>query len=126
MKYLLVSALVIPLLTGCASFSLFGDKVKPVEIQTTAVERTRLNIPHPAPLSIAPVEWILITPENSERVFAELKAKNVDLVLIGLTDNSYESLSVTMAELRNFIISQRQIIIKYQEYYEPKKTEDKK
>ena len=112
------------LLTGCASFSLFGDRVKPVEIQTKAVERTRLNIPHPAPLSANPVEWILITPENAEEVFAKLKEKNIDLVLFGLTDDGYESLSITMAELRNYIATQRQIIIKYKEYYEPEKSKD--
>jgi hypothetical protein len=118
--------LVASLLSGCASFSLFGSRVKPVEVQVKAVERTRLNIPHPGPLSAKPVEWILITPENAERVFAELKEKNVDLVLFGLTDDGYESLSVIMAELRNYIATQRQIIIKYQEYYEPEKSEEKK
>jgi hypothetical protein len=61
----------------------------------------------------------LITPANAEKVFSELKEKNVDLVLFGLTDDGYESLSVTMAELRNYIAAQRQIIIKYREYYEP-------
>ena len=118
--------LVSSLLTGCASFSLFGERVKPVEIQTKAVERTRLNIPHPAPLSANPVEWVLITPENAEEVFAKLKEKNIDLVLFGLTDDGYESLSITMAELRNYIATQRQIIIKYKEYYEPEKSEETK
>jgi hypothetical protein len=105
---------------------LFGERVKPVEIQTKAVERTRLNIPHPAPLSANPVEWVLITPENAEEVFAKLKEKNIDLVLFGLTDDGYESLSITMAELRNYIATQRQIIIKYKEYYEPEKSEETK
>jgi hypothetical protein len=118
--------LVASLLSGCASFSLFGSRVKPVEVQVKAVERTRLNIPHPEPLSAKPVEWIVITPENAEQVFAELKEKNVDLVLFGLTDDGYESLAVTMAELRNYIAAQRQIIIKYKEYYEPEKSEEKK
>jgi len=113
--------LVASLLSGCASFSLFGDRVKPVEIQTKAVERTRLNLPDPAPLKSNPVEWILITPANAEQVFAQLKEKNADLVLFGLTDDGYESLSVTIAELRNYIAAQRQIIIKYREYYEPAK-----
>ena len=97
-----------------------------MEVQVKAVERTRLNIPHPEPLSAKPIEWILITPENANEVFAKLKEKNVDLVLFGLTDNGYESLSVTMAELRNYIATQRQIIIKYKEYYEPEKTDEKK
>jgi hypothetical protein len=118
--------LVASLLSGCASFSLFGNRVKPVQIETKAVERTRLNLPDPAPLSLKPIEWILITPANAEQIFAELKAKDADLVLFGLTDDGYESLSMTMAEIRNFIASQRQIIIKYKEYYEPEKKEETK
>ena len=114
--------LVASLLSGCASFGLFGARTKPVEIEIKAAERTRLNLPDPAPLRNAPVEWILVTPANAEQVFANLKAKNVDLVLFGLTDDGYESLSVTMAELRNHIATQRQIIIKYREYYEPDKS----
>ena len=114
------------LLTGCASFNLFGSRVKPVEIQTKAVERTPLNLEAPAPLKSKPVEWILITPQNAEEVWTKLREKNADLVLFGLTDDGYEELSMTMAELRNYIAAQRQIIIKYKEYYEPEKTEEKK
>ncbi len=113
------------LLTGCASFNLFGNRVKPVEIQTKAVERTPLNLDAPAPLKSKPVEWILITPQNAEEVWAKLREKNADLVLFGLTDDGYEELSMTMAELRNYIAAQRQVIIKYKEYYEPKKDETK-
>jgi hypothetical protein len=114
------------LLSGCASFSLFGSRVKPVEIQTKAVERTRLDLPIPTPLSPKPVEWFLITPQNAEEVWAKLKEKNADIVLFGLTDDGYEELAMTMAELRNYIAAQRQIIIKYKEYYEPSKDEEKK
>jgi hypothetical protein len=121
-----INLLLVVSLSGCASFSLFGNRVKPVQIETKAVERTRLNLPDPAPLSPKPIEWILITPANAEQVFADLKAKNADMVLFGLTDDGYESLAITMAELRNLIASQRQIIVKYKEYYEPEKTEEKK
>lgn len=113
------------LLSGCASFSLFGSRVKPVEVQTKAVERTRLDIPDPAPLKPRAVEWILVTPGNAEKVWADLREKNTDLVLFALTDDGYEELAMTMAELRSFIASQRQIIIKYKEYYEPPVQEKK-
>jgi hypothetical protein len=39
-------------------------------------------------------------------------------VLFGLTDDGYETLSLTMAELRNFIAQQRAVTTKYREYYE--------
>ena len=80
----------------------------------------------PTPLEVRKIEWVLITPENADEVWKKLKEKNVDLVLLGLTDDGYETLAITMAELRNRIAEQRQIIIKYKEYYEPEKKEDKK
>jgi hypothetical protein len=115
----LIPILLLPLLSGCASFSLFGKKVDPVEIKTTAVERVPLNLREPAPLSPRSPQWIIITPENADKVWQDLASKNSNLVLIALTDKGYEELSVTMAEIRNFINMQRQIIIKYKEYYEP-------
>jgi hypothetical protein len=123
----LLIPIILPLfVSGCASFSLFGDKVKPVEIQTKAVERTRLNLPEPAPLQSRELTWIVVTPENAEQVFADLKSKNVDLVLFAITDEGYEQLALTMAEIRNYISSQRAILLKYKEYYEPNKSTNEK
>ena len=80
----------------------------------------------PNPVSIKTIEWIIITPENAEQIWAKLKESNTDIVLLGLTDNGYEQLAVTIAELRNMIATQRQIIIKYKEYYEPENKEETK
>jgi hypothetical protein len=113
------------LLSGCASFSLFGEREKPITIETKAVERTPLNLQPPPPLSPRTTRWIVITPENADKVWEDLKAKNIDLVLFAITDDGYEELAVTMAEIRNYINAQRQIIIKYQEYYEPDNSKKK-
>jgi len=107
------------LLSGCASFSLFGEREKPITVETKAVERIPLNLAQPTPLSPRPTRWIVITPENAEKVWQELRSKNTDLVLFAVTDEGYEELAGTMAEIRSFINAQRQIIIKYKEYYEP-------
>jgi hypothetical protein len=95
-------------------------------VQTKAVERTRLNLADPAPLKGRELSWIVITPENAEEVWKKLKEENTDLVLFAITDDGYEQLALTMAELRNFIASQKAIIVKYKEYYEPPKTSDSK
>ena len=92
---------------------------------TKPVERTPLNIVEPAPLSLKPFEWTIITKENAAEVFAKLEANNDSIVLFGLTDEGYQQLSMTIAEMRTLIATQRQIIIKYKEYYEPKKEETK-
>lgn len=105
----------------------FGWKsTEPIEVRTKATERARLNLADPTPLQPRVPKWILVTPENAEQVFNSLKEQNVDMVLFALTDEGYEELALNMAELRNFIASQRAIIIKYKEYYEPSKETNSK
>jgi len=123
-RHLLI-ATTLPLISGCASFG-WTSSVKPIEVQTKAVERTRLNLADPAPLKGRELSWIIITPENAEEVWKKLKESNTDVVLFAITDDGYEQLALTMAELRNFIAQQRAIIVKYKEYYEPPKTPDSK
>lgn len=118
----------IPLLiSGCSALSWFKStpEVKQIEIKKTEVERTRLNLKDPKPLNKHEIKWIVITPENAEKIWNDLRESNTDLVLIGLTDDGYEQLAISIAEIRNFIAQQRAIIIKYKEYYEPAKEEVK-
>lgn len=119
----LLIAITLPLvLSGCGSFGWKG--VQPVEIQKRAVERTPLNLPDPAPPRAREMEWIIITPDNAAATWQRLRDANTDVVLFALTDDGYETLALTMAELRNFIAQQRGIILKYREYYEPKKADE--
>ena len=120
MRNLILILLVTVNLQGCALLA--WNAVKPVEIQKKAVERTPLNLADPPPLKPGAPMWLVITPENQERVFADLKAKNVDLVLFALTDDGYEELAVDIAQIRAFIAQQREIIARYREYYEPTKS----
>lgn len=66
-----------------------------------------------------------MTPANQEEIFKKIEEKGADPVIFGLTSDGYQALAVTIAELRNMINMQRNIIIKYKEYYEPKKEEKK-
>jgi hypothetical protein len=115
-RWIIIAAAAISL-QGCA---LLGWKSEePIRIEKKAADRTPLNLPLPAPLKPTAPQWIVITPENAAQVWAELKKRNVDLVLFALTDDGYEELAVDAANIRNFIATQREIIIKYRDYYEP-------
>lgn len=122
-RHLLI-LLTIPLISGCVSLG--WKSPEPVVIKKESVERTRLNLADPTPLKSRSPKWVVITPENADKVWKDLKEQKVDLVLFALTDEGYEELAVTMAELRNFINTQRTIILKYKEYYEPVKTDNVK
>ena len=104
------------LISGCTSFG--WKSVEPVTIQKKAVERQKLNLSSPQPLQPRSPKWFIVTPENVEQVWKDLKEKNVDLALFALTDEGYEELAVNIAELRNFIHQQRLIILQYKKYYE--------
>ena len=112
--------LVATLLTGCFSF---GNRSQPIDIRTQEMERTRLDLPFPAPLSVSPVQWIIVTPDNIDAVWERLESDGKHLVLFAITSEGYEELSMSMSEIRNYIATQRQIIVKYKEYYEPAQEE---
>ena len=120
---LTTSLLLVTSLSGCASFDFLGKREKPIEITTKAADKTPLDIPDPDPLRLKPIEWILVTPGNQEEIFKKLEEKGTDPVVFSLTPDGYQALAVTISELRNLINTQRNIIIKYKEYYEPKKEE---
>lgn len=112
------------MLSGCASLPdwMTGrKKVEPIVVQTKPLEKTPLALENPQPLRLQHVEWIVITPENWEEVFKQMQSKDQNLVLFGLTSDGYQSLSLNIAELRNMLNTQRIIIEKYKEYYEPAK-----
>lgn len=118
---------VLLLTSGCGVFNPFSrPEVKQVEIQTKVVERTRLNLKLPPPLEARSMDWYVVTPENVDEIWNKLKEQEKTLVLFALTDDGYEQLSLTIAEVRNIINSQRVILLKYREYYEPQEVKETK
>jgi hypothetical protein len=113
-------------LAGCASLNLFGSREKPITVSTVPVEKTPLALPDPPPLRTKPIEWVIITPDNADAVWSRIAEDDDDVVVFALTADGYQQLAVTIAELRNLIATQRVIIQKYREYYEPGKPVDKK
>jgi chemotaxis signal transduction protein len=72
------------------------------------------------------MDWYVVTPENIDEIWNKLKEQEKTLVLFALTDDGYEQLSLTIAEVRNIINSQRVILLKYREYYEPQEVKETK
>ena len=105
------------LISGCSS-------VKQLEIFKTEVPREPLALPQPLTPKLEEIKWTIITSENADEVFEKLKAGGVDPVLFGLTDDGYEALSKNFAQIRAYMIKQRQVINEYKEYYEPETTKE--
>tara|TARA_A100000164_G_C21902461_1_gene771235 strand:- start:654 stop:1169 length:516 start_codon:yes stop_codon:yes gene_type:complete len=108
------------------SLSACGTPVKKIEVLSTPLERVPLNLPKVDELNLDTVDWILVTPENAEKVWKDLEKKKFDIVLFGLTDRGYEDLSVNIAKIKQMVIQQKSVIAAYKKYYESQTEEIEK
>ena len=95
-------------------------------IKPVIVEKPALIVPKPRPVKSELVSFIVITKDNMEDKFKELGKSENDVVVFALTDDSYKALSLSVADLRRYIIQQNAVIKAYKEYYEPVKDNIKK
>jgi hypothetical protein len=117
---ILLSSLLLIALTGCS----FLPKVKTIETVKVAVEKPALNLPNPQSLSLKKVEWVVVTRENAEAVFADLEKQGKAIALFAMTTDGYEALALNIADIKGYLATQKEIIIQYRKYYEPKKEEE--
>ena len=110
-KNFLLVILVAVFLNGCSS-------VQKLDIFKTEVKREPLALTLPEPLKVEELKWYIVNSENAAEVLDKIKKGGDDPVVFGLTDEGYESLTKNFAQIRAYIIKQREIIKKYQEYYE--------
>ena len=117
MKKLIILLPVLALfLVGCA-----GKEVQPeskVVIQKVIEKKLPLNIANPEPLNLDHVEWVIVTRENIEEVWAEIEADNEGVALFALRDGEYENLALNIVEIRKQLGEYVIILKKYKEYYE--------
>ena len=89
-----------------------------MDIFTTEVERTPLNLKTPTPPELEKLKWIIITSDNADEVMAKLEEQGIDPVLWGLTDKDFELLAKNFARIRNQLKITNDLLDKYKEYYE--------
>ena len=112
MRTLIVAVLGLALLAGCTSTP------RQIEISAKPISKPNLILPPAQQLNLKDVEWVIITQENAEEVFAQLLKDKKDPMLIGLTDEGYEILSLNYSDIMAYIQQQNAIIKAYRNYYE--------
>jgi len=129
-KLLLVS-LLLPLLSSCTSFSLFGKKepIVPEPIVVTQTEYLYREVPlqsRPKPVTLYDIEFYAVTNENIEEFLERFEKDNGDVVFFAISVPDYENIALNMGELRRFIESQTAIIVYYEENVnkQPEQTDD--
>ena len=104
------------LLVGCAT-----NKVQPepkVVIQKVIEKKLPLNIADPEPLELQHIEWVIVTRDNIEEVWAEIASGNEGVALFALRHGDYERLALNIADIRAAIGEYVIILKRYREYYE--------
>ena len=111
----LLLVVVLLIFSGCSTFK----SEKQVEVITQEIEKPKLNLDVVEPLDLKPIKWIVITRENVAQVFNQIEQEGKSVALFALDTDTYEILAVNMEDIKRYILTQKTILVKYKEYYEP-------
>ena len=109
---LIVCALLSLTLIGCSS------SPKVITIKAEPIDPVPLILPDVDRIELESTKFYVVTELNYQKVFDELREKNYDPVIFGVTDDGYEILSVNNAKVLQMVQQQRAIIKAYKEYYD--------
>ena len=115
-KVIILLQLLALFLVGCA-----GNKVKPepkVVIQKEIEKKLPLNIADPLPLELQEIQWVIVTRDNIEEMWAEIEGDNEGVALFALRHGDYERLALNIADIRSVIGEYVIILKRYRQYYE--------
>jgi hypothetical protein len=107
---------------SCSSISRLQPEPQ-VVVQTEYIER---NIPvqqRPAPVDMPNVDWYVVNSDNIDEFLSRIEADAGEMVFIAITPKGYENLALGIAELRRYILQQREIIVYYEQQVQPTPSE---
>ena len=104
-------------IVGCASTQEIRE-VEKIIMKKVIEKKLPLNINAPVPLELTQVEWIIVTRENIDEVWAEIEADNEGVALFALRHGQYENLALNIVEIRKQLGEYVIILKKYKGYYE--------
>lgn len=91
------------------------EPVTSVEVRTVEVPRPAPIVPNVDQLDLRQVEWVVITPENIDQKFAEIKEG--ELVFFALTRDGYENLVLNLSDIRSNIEQYQRIVAIYRQQF---------
>lgn len=112
----------IPLLSSCAIFDSIGPEPI-VKIVTKETLPPKPILPETDLVKMKNVEWVIITPENADEIFSEMKPGE-SKVLFAITADGYEKVSLNLSDVRALIEQQQAIISTYENLWDKKSDKD--
>jgi hypothetical protein len=105
-------------LSGCSMFA--REPEKEIVTVTKVVKPTIPVVERPKPLTLTDVEFYVVTEDNFDEFKERFLKENGDFVFYAVSVRDYENLALNMAEIKRYILQQKEIII----YYERSVTDD--
>ena len=109
---------------GCITSLLLLSACSPSIPESNPVVIKYVETPRPAPivpavdqLDLRTVEWEIITPENVDAKFAEIKSGQA--VFFAITQDGYKALAMNLSDIRANIEQHKKIIAVYENSYRP-------
>ena len=119
-----LALILLPLLllsSGCSTW----NPLKTIEIKTVEVERIIPTQNRPRPMKMNDIYFYVVTEQNFEEFKKRFTKENGDLVGYVLSVRDYEGLALNMAELKRYVLQQKEIIVYYEKAIAPKPKEKK-
>ena len=119
-----LALILLPLLllsSGCSTW----NPLKTIEIKTVEVDRVIPTQNRPRPVKMNDIYFYVVTEQNFEDFKKRFVKENGDLVGYVLSVRDYETLALNMAELKRYLIQQKEIIVYYEKAVTPKPKEKK-
>ena len=98
-------------LTGC-----LGRKSEPIVV--TQPQIIQQNVPiqaRPKQLQLTDVRWYVVSESNLDEFLAKFKEEEGLLAFMAISAQGYENLAMDIADMRRYILQQKDIILYYEE-----------
>ena len=99
------------LLSSCGQFKIPD---KEVVVQKEYVKQSIMLQQAPSPVDFPAVEWFVVNKDNLDESLKKIEAAGGSVAFMAITPKGYENLSIGMAELRRYVLQQKQIITYYE------------
>jgi len=117
-------SLILSILLLSSGCSYFKNPLKTIEIKTVEVERVIPTQNRPKPMSMNNIHFYVVTEDTFEDFKKRFMEENADFLFYALSVRDYETLALNMAEIKRYILQQKEIIIYYEKAVAPKPTEE--
>ena len=76
---------------------------------------------------MSPIKWYVVTEENFEEFKEKFAKENGEFLFYVISIRDYATLALNMAELKRYLLQQKEIIVYYEKAVAPRiKVEEKK